>query len=250
MKHIEQTLEKIGLTNQEARTYLKLLELKEAKTGKICKETNIASSNIYKILEALIQKGLVNYRVQNNIKIFMPAPPETLNELFLKKQKELDEERKQIKKVISRLKTKEPEDESYSKYKYFEGIQGIKSMWYEINSTMNKSMHLKVHTAKRESYEKLIGFYTEHHKERKKKHIKERMIFPKEDKALAKKRSDKLTDIKFMDLKNEVEWGIIGNKLFMQYITGKTPRGFLIEDKKFSQTFEQVFDNLWKTAKS
>lgn len=249
MLHTEQILENVGLTNQETRTYLKLLELKEAKTGEICKQTNIASSNIYKVLDALIQKGLVNYRVQNNIKIFMPAPPETLNELFLSKQQELDKERKQIKEVISRLKTKEPEVEPYSKYKYFEGMQGIKSMWYEINSTMNKSMHLKIHTAKKESYDKLVGFYTEHHKERKKKQIKENMIFPKEDKSLAKKREDKLTNIKFMDLKNEVEWGIVGNKLFMQYITGKTPRSFLIEDKKFSQTFEQVFDNLWKLAK-
>jgi len=84
---------------------------------------------------------------------------------------------------------------------------------------------------------------------RKQKKVKEQMIFPTEDKALAKKRKDKFTDIKFMDLKNDVEWGIVADRLFMQYITGKVPRGFLIEDKKFSKTFEQVFDNLWKISK-
>ena len=36
---------------------------------------------------------------------------------------------------------------------------------------------------------------------------------------------------------------------FLQYTTGKVPRGFLIKDEKFAKTFEQVFDNLWEIAK-
>ena len=93
---VEEILSKIGLTNQEARTYLALLKLQEAQTGALCKDVNIASSNIYKILDSLMKKGLVSYRVQNNIKIFMPAHPETLNELFLEKQKRLS--------IVSKMK--------------------------------------------------------------------------------------------------------------------------------------------------
>ena len=98
MDKIQQILSKIGLTKQESKVYLSLLELQEAQTGKLCKFTKIASSNIYKILESLMEKGLTHYRLQNNIKVFMPAPPESLNELFLQKQKKLDEERKEVNK--------------------------------------------------------------------------------------------------------------------------------------------------------
>ena len=78
-QRFEEILTKVGLTSQESRTYLALLRIQESQTGGICKNTGIASSNIYNILDSLIKKGLVGYRVQNNIKIFMPASPETLN---------------------------------------------------------------------------------------------------------------------------------------------------------------------------
>ena len=53
-----------------------------------------------------------------------------------------------------------------------------------------------------------------------------------------------------MDLENEAEWAIVGNKLIIQYITQKVPRGFMIEDKIFVMTFKQVFNQLWMNAKS
>lgn len=245
MNKIIEILEKVGLTSQESRIYLALLELSESQTGNLCKYTNIASSNIYKLLDSLMQKGLVNYRLQNNIKIFMPANPETLNELFLKKQKKLEEERIEINNIITHLKKRKTETEPFSNYKYFEGISGIKSMWYEINDEMTNDYTIKIYTAKKESYQRFVGFYDEHHKIRQKKKIKEQLIFPKEDEELAKKRINQLTQIRFKDLKNQCEWGIIGNKLFMQYITGKTPRGFIIEDEKFAKTFEQTFNQIW-----
>jgi len=52
-----------------------------------------------------------------------------------------------------------------------------------------------------------------------------------------------------MKLDNEAEWGVMGNKFFIQYITQKVPRAFLIEDEIFAQSFKQVFNQLWKQAK-
>jgi len=250
MERIIEILRKVGLTSQESKVYIILLKLQESQTGQLCKEANIASSNIYKILDSLIKKGLVSYRVQNNIKIFMASPPETLNELFFEKQKKLEEERSEIKNVIENLKKEKLLKEPFSKYKYFEGLPGIKSMWYEVNSIMNKNMLLKIHTAKKESYENLVGFYNLHHNLRIQKKVNEQMIFPKEEKELYKIRSDKYTKIRFLDLKQDVEWGIIGDMMFFQYVTGKVPRGFLIKDEKFASAFEEVFDRLWKLAKS
>ena len=245
----DEILSKIGLTKQEARTYLVLLKLQEAKTGELCKETNIASSNIYKILDSLIKKGLVSYRVQNNIKIFMSSPPEALNELFLEKQSKLEEERKEINEVINKLKKKEIKEEPYSKYKYYEGLIGIKSMWHEVNSLLTNNSGERIYGGKKEAYERLVGFYDEHHKIRNKLNAKAKILFPLEDKGLAKKRKNRNTEVAVYDLKNLAEWGVVDNMVYIQYYTSKIPRAFLIHDKIFADTFRQVFDQVWKVAK-
>ena len=245
-------LENIGLTNQESRVYLALLKLHEAQTGMLCKETNIASSNIYPILDALMKKGLISYRIQNNIKIFQPSPPEALEEIFKEKQLTIKKQEEDIFALIKRLRNETPEKEMHSNYRYFEGIRGIKSMWYEINSQipkLHKNKPIKIYTASKSAYESLVGFYDEHHKIRVKHNISEQLIFPEEEKSLAIKRKKQNAEIRFLNLQNEAEWGVIGETFFMQYITEKVPRTFLIDDEKFAKTFEQVFNQLWTIAK-
>lgn len=246
---LQNTLQKLGLNLQEIRVYIGLLEMNESATGKLCKHTNITSSNIYFLLENLIKKGLASYRLQNNTKIFMPAPPEALEELFLEKQRELEEERIQVREAVLSLKKVQLTEKPQSNYKYYEGMNGIKSIWKEINEHMNENMTLKIYTARKQSYERLVGFYNEHHALRKQKKVKEWIIFPMDDKELAARRKDKHTMVRFLPLTNNAEWGIVDNKFFLQYITGKIPRGFLIEDKIFAKTMEEVFDKLWDEAK-
>ncbi len=248
MGDFQEILGKIGLTSQESKVYLALLTLQEAKTGPLCRETGIASSNIYKILEKLLEKGLISYRVQNNIKTFMPSDPESLNELFLQKQKSLEQERQEIQSLVKKLKTKEIKEKPQSNYKYYEGISGVKAMWHEINSKLNKNSEERIYGTKRPAFERLVGFYDEHHKIRNKLNAKAKIIIPKEFKELAQKRENKNTKTKTIDLKNEAEWGIVDDLLYIQYIITKKPRGFLIKDKIFAETFKQAFDKIWENS--
>jgi sugar-specific transcriptional regulator TrmB len=249
MNNIEESLAKVGLTKQEARVYLALRELKEAQTGKICEHAHIERSNIYKVLSSLINKGLVSYRIQNNIKVFTASPPESLSELFKEKQKKLEEERKQVEKLISNLKIKEHNKEPISNYKYYEGIPAIKSMWYEINNTLTENTMERIYGVKKGSYELLLGFYNEHHKLRLSKKAKSKILLAKEDISRAKQRKNKLTQVRFAELKNNAEWGVVDDFVYLQHITTKTPRAFLIKDPIFAKTFEQVFDQIWDKAK-
>ena len=251
-RRVEEILAKVGLTTQESRTYLALLRMKESQTGALCKETGIASSNIYKVLDGLVKKGLVSYRLRNNVKIFMASSPEVLNELFVEREKKLDAERKEIGELIKNLKKPEENSESYSNYKYFEGISGVKAMWFELTKYLGEmdSDVTKVYTQKREAYENMVGFYGEFHKKRSKLKGRYQMILPLEDKELGEKRmkENKEIDVRYAKLKNEAGWGVIGEKLYLQTMTGKLPVAFLISDAKIAKTFEQVFDSVWKAS--
>ncbi len=182
----------------------------------------------------------------------MPSPPEILNELFLEKEKKLSEERKEIVEVIKNLKAPKQDSDPYSNYKYFEGISGIKAMWYELANYISKtdSDVTKVYLQKKEEYEKMVGFYDEFHKIRSKLKGRYKMILPFDDRELGKRREkENRADAKYDDLKNQAGWGVIGEKLYVQTMTGKLPIAFLISHKKIAKTFEQVFDKLWKIAK-
>lgn len=244
-----ETLQKIGLNKAEATTYLALLYLKESKTGQLCEKTNIPSSNIYPILESLMKKGFVSYRIQNNIKIFLPSDPEILDEIFDEKQKTIEQERKEIKSLIANLKTQQNIPLPISDYKYFEGLQGLKSVWFEITENLKnlpKDSTIKIYSSPPDTYEDLLPIYNEFHKERVKQKIKYKLFLSNLDKKHGGERA-KLpgTQVKFIDMKNEAEICIIGNNLILQYLTTKKPRAFLIQDEVFVKTFEQIFDQLW-----
>lgn len=253
LSEIEQLLMDIGLTKQEARCYLALYKLKEAQTGELSKESNIATANIYPVLSSLIKKGLVSYRVQNNIKTFFANPPDSFNEFVKNKQEQLDRQKEKVKETISQLKQAGITKETQSNYKYYEGISGIKGMWYEIINELpkiDKTNLLKIYTSRPGSYQTLFGFYDEFHKERVKQKIGYRLILDPKMKEHGLKRSKTYnTQVKYSKLSTETEWGVLGNMTFMYYLSGKKPVCFLIKDEKIAKTYEEVFDRIWTTAK-
>ncbi|MGV8162183.1 MAG: TrmB family transcriptional regulator [Candidatus Nanoarchaeia archaeon] len=244
---MNEVFKEIGLKEQETKIYLKLLELGETQTGELCKLTEVASSNIYPILDELIKKGLVSYKLKNNIKVFMPSSPEVLKELFKKKQEKLMRQEKEIIQIITNLKKIKIEKLKETNFKYFEGVSGIKGMWYELNQTMTPNNVLKIYCTKPEAYKNLVGFYNEHHNLRKEKNICEQMILPNEDVDIVEKRKNEITEIKVLDLKNQAEWGVIEDIFYMEYCVSKEPKGFLIKDKIIADTFKQVFDQIWES---
>lgn len=182
----------------------------------------------------------------------MPSAPETINELFKEKEKELEEERKQINNLIEELKARTKVEDSSSNYRYYEGINGVKSMWLEVSNSLKhlpKDTILMIYAGKKESYTPLLGFYDEFHKGRMKIGLKYHAIFPTYETKNAEKRRKQNSEIRFMEINSDVEWGIMGDKFVFQYITHKIPKAFLISDKIIASSFEQVFNQLWKAAK-
>ena len=84
---IEQVLQEIGLTQNEIKVYLTLLELGESKTGEILKKSRLNSGRIYEILNSLQEKGLVSFILKSGVKYFRPADPKRVNDYLNLKNK-------------------------------------------------------------------------------------------------------------------------------------------------------------------
>jgi len=221
-----QTLQKLGKTT----------------TGPLAKESNIPTSHIYKLLEEMKDEGLVSTSLENNKTYFEHTSVEAL-ERYLNQDKDI------INDILEKSKNLEQTSKSSnSSIQEFNGIKSIKGMWDIMNATLTSKSRVKLYTATKESYQNLIGFYDEHHRIQKVKNVTEKMIFDSNDDE-AKRRLGPLTEVKVTKLSNRAEFGIINDLAFFQYTISNNPKGYLIKDALLVETLNQMFDQIWDSAK-
>ncbi|MEK9157117.1 MAG: helix-turn-helix domain-containing protein [Patescibacteria group bacterium] len=77
-----------GLDHDMANTYIACLNLGKSKANEIAKTANLHRTVIYRHLEALAERGLIHVSVENGVRMFSPANPSILGEVFKKKMQE------------------------------------------------------------------------------------------------------------------------------------------------------------------
>ncbi len=244
------SLRAAGLSEKEAATYLTLAQEGESKTGKICQKTRIPSSHIYAILNSLLEKGLINYKLINNIKVFRAADPDTLSQLIEEKEKSLHQEKTSLAGFIKTLKKEALQIERLRDFKYFQGIKGIRSIYTELMQNWRKNQELCIASSPLESFKTLESFFTNiMHKQRVKDKVKFRIIINQNSKKYGRKRAKlPLSSVRYLDLNTKTELGTIGEYFFMTTYD-QEPYGLLIKDKNFSDTYKIFFDFIWRQAK-
>jgi HTH-type transcriptional regulator, sugar sensing transcriptional regulator len=249
MKEFIEKLQNIGLTQNEAKVYLFLLEYQEARTGIICSKLGIHNSHIYKILERLLDKGIISYKIVNNVKVFRPVDPESLFALFKEKERVLIEQKQDLKIFISKLKKIEIKEQKENDFKYFEGQSGVRSMFTEFVSSFDKSSDVLIASAPL-SYEKWNAFLLDlFHPPRIKKKVSQKLLIPRRLKKHALEREKfKPIEIKYTSTEMDSEFGVSGDLIYF-LSKGDKPYALLIRDKNLANTHRMIFDTMWKNAK-
>ncbi len=75
---LEQNLRSTGLTQNEARVYIYLLQNGEASPSQIAKGTGIQRTNSYNVLRTLKEKGLIEAGEKRKKEVFFPINPTAL----------------------------------------------------------------------------------------------------------------------------------------------------------------------------
>mgnify|MGYP001587379715 FL=1 len=71
-------LVELGLTENEARVYVALVELGESPASAVARKARVNRSVAYSTLESLLGKGLCSFVIKGGVKVFVPSPPERL----------------------------------------------------------------------------------------------------------------------------------------------------------------------------
>lgn len=124
------SLTAFGLSEIEEDTYLSLLRQGELTPLELSRETGINRTTLYRLLEALSQKGLVEEVMDYKSRKFRAAPPEQLNLLIAQKEAEVEHLKQQLPKLTEELTLTTPPPSSPTRVLYFKGKQGLRQLLY------------------------------------------------------------------------------------------------------------------------
>ncbi len=225
----------VGMTKNEGKVYLALLELGPSLAGQISRKTGLHRRNIYDITERLIQKGVVGYIVKNNRKLFEAASPDRLKEILDEKQQSLDEILPKLNELYEQTKEKQETN-------FFKGSEGLKTIFQD--QLTNEVKEVLILGASNSAFEILPFYFKWYDEDRKKIKIKVKII--------ANKTFDKkppLSEVRYLPEKysNPLAINIWGDKVAI-ILWKKPPLAIVIKNKEIAESYKKYFELIWRAS--
>jgi sugar-specific transcriptional regulator TrmB len=238
---------KIGLTEGEAKVYLALSELGSSTVGPIVKESKVAYSNIYDILNRLIDKGIVSFITKNKTKHFQAAPPTNLLEYLNNKEKEITEQKTALKKVLSKLEALQ-QGKQTQEAEVFLGTKGLKTAYEKLIKNSSGDNEILYFNIYKEEYAEQFDLFYKSISELS-KNLKNRGIVNKEYKKSWYAKQAKFLNIKLVDFPIPGNIDILNDRVL---ITSWSPSvtAILIHSKTVANNFRDYFNEVWQTAEN
>jgi sugar-specific transcriptional regulator TrmB len=248
---ISRSLEGVGLTKNEVKVYLALLELGQVTSSKIIKKVGVNSSKVYESLERLLRKGFVSYSIIKNKKNWKAESLENIKDFLKDKKTEFEEREREVLRILPSLEAKRDTLKESSRYLVFEGIAGIKTAREKALKVLKKGETLHVILSSYPKEENLEAYWMDFQKRRARKGIICKYVINRDIQEIVKKRENlPLTEIRYVN--SEIlspTWIEIYNGYVGIGVLGKEPSFFLIRNKEVVQGFLNYFGFLWKTGK-
>jgi len=234
---MKEQLREAGLTENEAKMYLALLELGPSNAGLISRKAGMHRRVVYDTAYMLIKKGLVGYILRNNVRLFQAVNPERLKEI-------IDERGKRIEEILPNMlalygKTKEKEETNF-----YKGKNGLKTVFED---QLSENSEILILGANHLAYDMLQFYFHWFDKKRLEKKLKARIIFTKKEGV----PKIPYTEIRFLPEKysSPLAVNIYGEKVALILWSKTNPFAVVIKNKEMSDGYKKYFELLWKLAK-
>src|SRR3989344_5672522 len=153
----KELLMNLGLTDGEAKVYLALAKLGSSTVGPIVKEAKVAYSNIYEILNRLLEKGLISFILKEKTKYFQVTNFSRLYEYLDKKEQKIEKEKLSLKKLIPDLEKLQKLQEK-QEAEVFIGFNGVRTAYERLLENHFEEEYLFFFIAE-QNYEEVDKFY-------------------------------------------------------------------------------------------
>lgn len=245
-------LKKLGLTINESKVYVALLEVGMTTSKAIIDRSNLHRQTVYDSLASLLEKGLVSFVIQANRKYFKAVNPKQIGDYFTRKEEEINKQRSLFKKILPRLENLPNELGEDQEATIYQGNKGIKSLLNDMIEEKKEILTIGASDVHAKAFEYNLQFnLPRFHIERQRLKIPLKILFSENLKHRMKELS-KLNYTKSKLLPKEFtsnsSTNIYGNKLSL-ILWGSQPFGVLIKSKEIADAQRKYFNELWKIAK-
>ncbi|MBI5151056.1 MAG: hypothetical protein HZA34_00590 [Candidatus Pacebacteria bacterium] len=121
-----------GLSSHEGRAYLFLLHKGFSTALRMSRELHMGRTKVYRILDILKKKEFVEFRVDDRGMQFGAVQPTRFQRIIAEKEGELHELKASFPDLLTQLQTLSHQERERSKVLYYEGIEGLKQVSYNI----------------------------------------------------------------------------------------------------------------------
>jgi sugar-specific transcriptional regulator TrmB len=239
---MQEQLENIGLSTNEAKIYIALSQTGMSTAYNVAKNSSIFKANAYGALKKLVERGLVSKKIIDNKTFYEASDPSFLLDL-------LDSKKEQINQIIPSLRMLQRAVQTETQVNVYKGTNAIGSLLHHMLE-LNDS--LLIYGAPKEVYPLMKHRIDPFHKKRIKKKIKMYHIYNHEAfervKVLKKmpytpiRKLPKLFDTKVMTV-------ICGDEVWFTTWDPLPPKAIHIKDKEMAKAYKNYFWVLWKQAK-
>lgn len=245
-------LKEAGLTEGEIKVYLALNELGLSTIGPILERSKITKSIIYRILDRLIDKGLVSYIIKDKTRHYQAAQPNKILEYIEKRKQDMDENKKKVEQLLPQLLLKQnlSKKSEATIYEGFKGIMTVHDKRFEKLKRGDEYFFFGLPPSQPKYYH---AYWQKDHKKRAKLGIKTRMLYNQkvEDWVLKDRNNFKLCEARRMPLDVDTPAWILGYKdvTVIGLPLADKPFAFEIVNQEVADSFKSYFEWFWKKTK-
>jgi sugar-specific transcriptional regulator TrmB len=239
LENIKEYVRKVGLTENESKVYLALLEFGPNQAGVISRKSGLHRRVVYDTSEMLIKKGLIGYIKKNNKKLFQASNPNRLLEMIKEKEESITDILPQM--LLMYNKTKEKEETNF-----YKGKNGLKTVFED---QIAEGKEILIMSPFQLAYDILPFYFKWFDKRRLERKIRTRIIFHKTTNDKIPKIP--LSEIRFLSEKyaSPMAINIYGEKVAIILWSKENPFAVVIKNKEVSEGYRKYFDLMWKVAK-
>ncbi|MBT3464213.1 hypothetical protein HOD20_08470 [archaeon] len=237
----------LGLTKNEIKIYLTLLDEGSSTAGIITEKTGIHRRNVYDSIERLIEKGIVGYIVVKGRKHFEAVDPKYFNRFFQEKKEFIDDQKKEFLKIYPFLEELYTKSKGKQEVTFYRGIEAIKLLLNNILDIKSTNHVIGAQKLKKE-YAIIVERY---HNRRIESKIKEKLIFDTD----AKERGKIVSKLAYVDVRffpnvysNQLSINIYGDRVALLLYSDKNPLSIMIKNEEIHNGFMKYFEMLWEIS--
>lgn len=229
------SLQEAGLTENESKVYLALLDIGPGLAGQISRKTGLHRRTVYDTTDMLIKKGLIGYILKNNRRTFQASDPKRILEIIKEKENMISPLILELQQRFSNTLEKEETN-------FYKGKEGVKTVFED---QLNCGKEILILGASPKAYETLQFYFHWYDKSRKQKKIKARIIA--QDRSIKK---ISLAEVKYLPEKysSPMAINIYGDKTAI-ILWAKQPYAIVIKSKEIAEGYRNYFELMWKIAK-